>query len=825
MSRRSMRLHRSFLSSTFDRTRCLALQRRPLSLAISTILAAGPLSVAAQDEPVVEVIIVTATRRAESVQDVPINIAAFEGDLLERREITDLAELGRNVPGLYVVDQGKRNANHIIVRGLNLDTIRGPEALGNNGGETVATYVGEIPLYIDFDLTDMERVEVLLGPQGTLYGAGTLGGAIRYIPERPDFTAPTLTFRATSFDVGESDGYGVRGGMTANFPLGDNLALRATVNYYDDPGFIDAPFLVRESGVSDPEPDFTDPAAVAANLYSIEDVNDEQTLSGRIALRWQPTDALDTNFTYFYQDRDVGGRSDNHSVAFQTDLYTSGTRYPEPNSRENSLAALEITADLGFAELTSATGYSRYHDLGQRDQTDLLITLDYGYEAFPSFSAFTRDDQADDTFTQELRLVSKSSGALTWIGGLFYMDQRSAGTSKEFTPHYDEYLGGVLRPDSLEYINIINSDLKETGVFGEIGYEFTDRWQVTLGGRWYDYEYGTESGVTFPLFLTAIGDLPPDAIDLTLEPSFQEDDGFLYKFNTSYRFTDDVLGYLTVSEGYRIGAANGVAACPDPLPVNQIACALPDEFQYFADYTTNYEVGLRSQWLDQRLTFNAALYYIDWQDPQLLSQTANGAQPITINGEGAESTGVELSLNLQVTDRLGLGLSYAQTKAELSEVAPDLLRVFIPPGFGPSDPAVYEDGVPGDRLPGSPQEQGTFSVDYFLPLGATWDLDFTYGLQAIGDVLTKTAGKAGGERLGGFTVHSASVMLDRGSWQIGLYAQNLTNKYAVTGVRSQRPFVQTVADENGDPVTVRSYSNNVLRPREVGIKFTYDLEL
>jgi outer membrane receptor protein involved in Fe transport len=348
---------------------------------------------------------------------------------------------------------------------------------------------------------------------------------------------------------------------------------------------------------------------------------------------------------------------------------------------------------------------------------------------------------------------------------------------------------------------------------------------VTVGGRFYDYEYGTESGATVPLFLTAIGDLPPDEIGLTLDPSFQRDDGFLFKLNTSYRFTDDVLGYATISEGYRVGAANGVAACPDPLPVNQIICALPNEFEYFADNTTNYEVGLRSQWLDRRLTFNSALYFIDWQDPQLLSQTANGAQPITINGEGAESRGIELSFAVEITDRLSIGVSYAQTKAELTEVTPDLLRVFIPPGFGPSDPAVYVDGLPGDRLPGSPERQGTFSVGYDVPLNGSWGLELNYSLQAIGDIQTKTGGRAGGEQLGGFTVHSASALLDHGSWQIGVYAQNLTNKYAVTGVRSQPEFVQTVADENGDPVTVRSYSQNVLRPREIGIKFTYDLEL
>ncbi len=799
--------------------------RHPLTLAIGAIVAAGSWRVGAQDAPVIEEIVVTATRRAESIQDIPLNIAAFDGELLEKRDITDLAELGRNVPGLYVVDQGKRNANHIVVRGLNLDTIRGPEALGNNGGETVATYVGEIPLYLDFDLTDIERVEVLLGPQGTLYGAGTLGGAIRYIPRRPEFATSSLTFRASSFDLAESDSFGERVGMTGNFSLGDNLALRANVSYHNDPGFIDTPFLVRESGVSDPEPDLTDAAAVAANLYGAHDVNDEQTVSGRIALRWQPTDAIDANLTYFYQNNDVGGRSDNHSVAFGTDLFTSATRYSEPNERENRLAALELVADLGFAELTSATGYSRYEGIGQRDQTDLLITLEYSYEAFPSFSAFTRDDQTDNTWTQELRLVSQGDGRSSWIAGLFYLDQQSAQNNREFTPHYDEYLGGVLRPDSLEYISVLNSDLSERGVFGEFGYEITDAWAVTIGGRFYAYEYGTESGATTPLYLTSIGDLPPDEIGLTLNPSFQEDDGFLFKLNTSYRFAADVLGYATISEGYRVGAANGVAACPDPLPVNQLICALPHEFEYSADNTTNYEVGLRTQWLDRRLTFNSALYFIDWQDPQLLSQTANGAQPITINGEGAESRGIELSLAVDITDRLRIGVSYAQTRAELTDVTPDLLRVFIPPGFGPSDPAVYVDGLPGDRLPGSPEQQGTLSIGYDVPLSGSWGLELNYGLQAIGEILTKTGGRAGGEQLGGFTVHSASALFDHGSWQIGVYAQNLTNKYAVTGVRAQQEFVQTAADENGDAVTVRSYSQNVLRPRELGIKFTYDLEL
>jgi outer membrane receptor protein involved in Fe transport len=597
------------------------------------------------------------------------------------------------------------------------------------------------------------------------------------------------------------------------------------VDHYNDPGFIDSPFLVRESGVSDPEPDFTDPAAVATNLRRDDDVNGEETLSARIGLRWAPTDAIDATLTYYHQDMDVAGRTQNHVTAFGTGKYESANRYAEPNDRQNRLLALEITADLGFAELTSATGFATYEELGQRDQTDLLITLEYAYEAFPFFSAFTRENQKEDTRTQELRLVSQGDGPWSWIGGLFYLSQESDGASREFTPHYDEYLGGELRPDSLEYINVVLEDLTEQAVFGEVGYEITDRWQVTVGGRYYDYTYETESGASTPLFLTAFFDLPPDETGVELEPNSQGDDGFLFKVNSSYRFSDDLMGYLTISEGYRIGSANGVAPCPDPLPPNQIICALPDEFQYTPDSTTNYEVGIRSQWHDQRLTFNASAYFIDWQDPQLSSATANGAQPITKNGEGAETKGLELSLDAQVTDRLNIGFSYAHTKAELSDDAPDLLRLFTPPGFGPSNPAVYVDGLTGDRLPGSPENQGTFSVGYEVPLNGQWGLDLNYSLTAIGDVLTKTGARAGGEQLGGFTVHSASAVLRGGPWTLSLYGQNLFDKFAVTGVRSTPLFVQTVADENSDPVRVRSYSHDILRPREIGVRFSYDLDL
>jgi outer membrane receptor protein involved in Fe transport len=803
------------------------LRRTPLSAAVSAVLAATaiPFAALAQDAtPQIEELLVTATRRTESVQDIPINISAFDGSLLERREIGDLAQLGRNVPGMYVVDQGKRTSNQIVVRGLSLDPINSSEGIGNDGGEVVSTYIGDIPLYVDLTMTDMDRVEVLLGPQGTLYGAGTLGGAIRYIPRRPELDQTSFNFRGSSYGLSESDDFGWKGGLTVNVPFGDKFAFRANLDYTDDPGFIDAPYLVNNAGVSDPEPDLTSAAAVAANLHRVNDINTEETTAGRVALRWQPTDAIDANFTYYMQDMKVGGRQQNSRLAFGTGQYESATRFLEPNERENRLAALEISADLGFASLTSATGYSTYHDLGQRDQTDLLITLEYSYELFPTFSAFTRDGEDDRTVSQEVRLVSNGTGKLSWIGGVFWYNQVQVGPSSEFTPHYDEYLGGELRPDSLEYYSFERDERTEKALFGEVGYQFTDKLKITVGARFYDYNLIIDSDAETPLLNTAFFGLPPNETGIELERASQGDNGSLFKINSSYDFTGDLLGYVTISEGFRIGASNGIAPCSIPPDPNQNICATPEEIQFFPDTTTNYEVGIRSQWLDKRLTVNGAIYYIDWKDPQLASATQTGAQPITKNGEGAESQGIEVSVSAQVSPRVDVAVSYSHTTAELSADAERLVRVFEPPGFGPLRPGVYTDALSGDRLPGSPQDQGAFSINYSVPLQSDWALDVNYGFSAIGDVITKVGNRVGGVTLGGYTTHYASAVATKGSWTFGLYAQNLLNKYAVTGVRSIPLFVQAVEDENGDAVRVRSYAEDVLRPRELGFRFTYALE-
>jgi outer membrane receptor protein involved in Fe transport len=805
---------------------------RTLSATIAAVLATAAPGARAQDDDVIANVTVTATRRAESIQEVPLNIAAIGGDRIAQQGLSDLVEVSRTVPGLFVLDQGGRAANAIIVRGLNAAPVTGTEALGNTGGGTVATYVGEIPLFVDLKLEDMERVEVLLGPQGTLYGAGTLGGAIRYIPRRPQFDATTVTLRGDTYALSQSDGLGAKGGMTFNVPFGERLAFRASFDYLDDPGFIDYNYLVRVPGVSDPQPDLSNPAAVAANLSRKEDVDSEKTWSGRAALRWQVSETVDADLTYYYQDQDVGGRTLNQRDSFGTGRYESAQRYLEPNERKNQLTALEITADLGFAELTSATGYSKYDEIGQRDQTDLLITLQYSYEAFPTFSAFTRDGQEDETVNQEIRLVSTGDGPWKWLAGAFYNKYDSVNFSKEFTPGYSQYMldngeDGVLRPDALEYYAVDKTELVEKAAYGELAYAITDRWQVTVGARWYEYDLDTRTATDLPLDATTLhpdGRGPNDII-LVYEPGGQSDDGSLFKFNTSYKFTPGALAYFTVSEGYRVGNSNGIALCSGGSG-GQNVCAQPNEFQYFPDSTVNYEIGVRTQWLDRRLTLNGAVFYVDWTDPQLTSSTKVGAAPITINGKGARSQGIELSFDASVTDRFSVRGSYGYADAELTETATDLIRTIEPPAPGSTNFApIFVSGLKGDRLPGSPKHQGNIFASYAMPLNNAWELTLNYGISAIGDIFTRAGNRGSGEALPGFALHSMSAAVDAGSWTLTAYAENLLNKYAETGARTTPLYIQTAADANGDPVAVRAYSKDVVRPREIGLRFTYNFEL
>ena len=808
----------------------LRLTVKPVTAAVAAALGTGYGAGALAQQSIMEEIVVTATRREGSVQDIPINITAIGGQDLRDQRIVGLDEIARVVPGLQIVDRGPRDSEpDVIMRGLNTSGL-GPGFTAN----AVGIYVGEIPLALDLKPNDLERIEVLIGPQGTLYGSGTLGGAVRYIPRKPqnEFEAE---IRANGFALGESDGFGTDVGFTINVPLADDtFALRANVDYLDDPGFIDYGFVVREGGVSDPDPDFANSADVAANLRRAEDANTEETLSARFGLRWTPNDSLDATLWYYYQDTQAGGRTIANVEAFGTGKYEAAYRYDEPSDYRNELLSLEIIADLGFAELTSATGISEGEFLGQRDQTDLLLNFEYGYEFFPSFSAFTREHDRDEIFTQELRLVSTGDGPLSWIGGLYYNETEEFGTSEEYTPGFDDWalanFGGVqLRPDELEYFEFNDGTVTESALFGELSYAFADDWEITLGARLYQFEDSQTGGFILPLYYTIFLGYPQDWLDIAagLEGNSTDDDGSLFKVNLAHNFNDDILGYVTLSEGYRIGGVNPVRSCT-PADLNnpgQALCALPNELLIKPDTTTNLEVGVHSTLADGRLVLNGSVYFIDWDNIQVDDTTINGSLPITSNGGGAESKGLELSTRWLIDGNWELAGTYAYNNAELTDSTDALL----------GDSLTGELLTPsGSRLPGSPEHQGSLSLLYATTLGNGLGLDVRYGVSYMGDIVNSLGAEDvpsvapyRGEKLPSYTLHNLSAKLSGDQWSATVYIDNLTDEYVVTGTRTSRrmlvPFRNTLPGASGniDGLQLRTYGQYIGRPRTAGVSFTY----
>lgn len=798
-------------------------------------------AIAQQVESEIEKIEITATRRSGTVQEAPLNITALTSDVLAEQNIGDLDDVARWVPGLTVTDQGGRQDSPIIVRGLNTNS-SGP----SSDGGTVATYVGEIPLFINLRLNDIERVEVLIGPQGTLYGAGTLGGAIRYIPKEVDLELTTGEIYGDVFSIAESDGIGGEAGFVFNTPLiDDELGFRFSFNKLHDPGFIDYNYVVREGGVSLPDPDWTNQAEIDANLKQVEDANGEDTVTARASLRWQPNEWFDATLSYSYQKQDVEGRSIVHygSLASSNGLgsilgeYESAYRYEEPREKEDDLLSLEMKVDLGFAELVSATGKSSFEAVGQRDQTDLLIRLAYSYEEFPAFSSFTRELDNTDIFTQEIRLVSQGDSDLSWIVGAFYNKIDTDGESREFTPGFDQFavdnFGGVsLRPDSLEYLSVSFDETEEQAIFGELSYAISDEWNVTVGLRRYEYEISSESDVDLPLFETVFNGRAPDSEVLVLSREEADDSGTLFKFNTSYQFTRDVMGYFTVSEGFRIGGANGVAACPpniDEIDTQEV-CALPNEQLFESDTTTNYELGFKSTWMKNKLHFNAAVFNVDWDDAQVAGATVNGQQPITSNAATANAKGLEISSRAILSDELTAYATYSYTKAELTADAPFLFEVIdqdLIDIYG-SEIQDFYDGKDGDRLPGSPESQFSFGLKYTTEVMDGKLLDVVYGLTAQSDVYSKVGLRADGEEIPGYALSNISASLSDDNWAVSLYIDNLFDKYAFTSVRRDKGDIGLARfdEKNSNRIDLqRNYGHFLTRPRQIGLKFTYTFDI
>lgn len=767
-------------------------------------------------------IVVTGTRRTGTIQETPINISAIGAEELQSERLDDIRDLGAFTPGITVTDTGPRGSGTIVMRGLSAN---GTGTTGSNYDDALGTYLGDVPLYLDFKLIDLERVETLLGPQGTLYGLGTLAGAIRYIPQRPDPSQISGYAHGRVYDVAHSSGLGYVADGAINLPIvKDILAFRSATGYYYDPGFIDYPFIVKTPGVSLAQPGtVTNPAGTAeqraANFNPQSDMNWERTFTTRNQLGVSVPD-FNAYLTYAYQKTRTNGRQATGGGVLGEGKYEAPWRYAEPSTRESHLVSLEMAAQLAdIVEAVWVTAYTETRNDSTSDVTDLLLDLDYDYELFPAFAGYTHGVNTRKQFNQEIRFVSTHGGPFNWVAGGFYNMMKYRSDSQETLPGFAEfaaspagsaiyggYYNGLIRPDGAEYVSFTQSKTEEMAAYGELTFHPIDPWQVTGGIRYFSYDTSIMGGSDTPMTPGGRRRMPYPSV--TIDPARvrsgdAQADGVVWKFNTSYEFSRDLMVYGTYSKGYRIGGVNRVVPCIIPLPAGQNLCALPNELSYEPDETKNMEVGIRAQLFDRRLSLNLSVFNVDWDGIQLSSSTVNGNIGITANGGKARSRGVDFSFNARITDAFTLRGNYSYLDAKLLQDVPELL----------STANGFEDALAGDRLPGSTAHSGAVAATYTAPLGEN-ELRLNWTATYTGDILTTPGARGGGEKLPAYMMHRASVTYSTDLFELSLFGNNLFDKYAITGISNDLTRFRQV----NDGVVGRYYAQGVAQPRVIGLE-------
>jgi len=515
-------------------------------------------------------------------------------------------------------------------------------------------------------------------------------------------------------------------------------------------------------------------------------------------------------FTYAYQRTKTDGSQSNSAGVLGTGRYENAGRYLEPVDRQAHLGSMEINANIAdFVDLVSTTAYTEVEIESQSDNTDLLLDLDYDYELFPAFSSWNESTSKRKQINQEVRLVSRHGGPFNWVLGGFYNEQKFQRDYAEHVPAHP-WVDPETNPDELEYVSYTTSKVTEKAIFGEGTFRVTPEWQVTAGARYFKYTSEIAGAQTLPL----LGQ-PLSPYDKVVRGGSASKDGWVWKFNTSYDITPDLMVYGTYSKGYRIGGPNTVAPCDDPLPPGQNICGLPDELQFGPDTTKNIEIGFRAELFDRMLSFNFDVFTIDWNGIQVASATVNGATGITVNGGKAKSKGFETSFQLRPVPELSIQGTYSYTDAYLTEDVPGILTIRETPGDY-SNRFVQLDALAGDRLPGSAKNSGSLGATYTTPV-MDGDLVANWTATYRGNVVSRLGwDRAYGEKIPGYVLNRASLSYETDTYVVSLFANNIFNKYAVASVGNDLSRIGV-----NDGVTVRYYSRAVINPRTVGIEGRY----
>jgi iron complex outermembrane receptor protein len=674
---------------------------------------AGPGEVEDQDE-----IIVTATKRASTIQDVPFSINAQTQEDIQRSGATTIEDLSRNVAGLTVQNLGP-GQSQVAVRGVSAGQIARDQP---GVKEQVGIYLDESVISLslftpDIDLFDLNRVETLRGPQGTLFGSGSVGGTIRYITNQPnlDRTEGSVEANLNLVDGDDLGGH-IKGAL--NIPLSPYAAIRVVGYHTEYAGFIDAR---REGGGID------------------ENVNDGRRTGGRISMLIQPTADITLTPRILYQEVRANGFNRQERYNLYANPFTTtrpkvtfGEReqfllLDEGFSDNTLLADLTANIGLGAVDLTSVTTYIDRDVLVSRDASALTgsVSVDLG---FPAAGVLLPSNLVDTTtleqITQELRLSSSGSGPFQWLIGGFYSDVKRGYTQRLPTPGYDAFTDARFGagtsvavangfPLNSPYNSDIPYDIEQKAVFGEASYDF-GQLTVTAGGRYYDFkEVRTfKSGGLF-----ANGDF---SVDET------KSDGFTPRVLASYELNDRVTFNAQASKGFRLGGTND----PLNLPLCTGGATGPDAMTYgnrpnYKDETLwNYEAGVKSQ-LGRGLTVNAAAFYTDISDLQVTADAGTCSSRVVFNVPKAHTMGLELEIAAAPVEGLDLSLSGSIVESEFDST------------LTTASGAVIEGIQEGNRLPSVPKFQLSASGSYSFPVGDGMEAFVAASFQHVGSRFTQ----------------------------------------------------------------------------------------
>jgi iron complex outermembrane receptor protein len=678
-------------------------------------------------------VIVTATKREANLQNVPFSVSATSQDQIRNSSAQDLVGLARNIASFTVTDLGP-GQSQMAIRGISSgQVVRDQPGVK----EQVGVYLDESPISIalftpDLELFDLERFEVLRGPQGTLFGAGSEAGTVRYITRQPQLGRVEVVTDGSVEGVQDGGTGGmVRGAF--NVPLGDTAAMRLALYYRHLPGFINA---IQPDGTVK------------------QDVNDGERTGARLAFLWKPNDSLSITPRVVYQNIDTNGfpRVDVYNIL--ANPYTTvapvtiGNLQQYTQQRESLLdqfllTDLDVDWNFGPATLTSITSYTHRNVRVLRDATQLTGSITFDAVGIPDQAAVRLTSPLYDrtglqVISQEVRVASNGNQNIDWLaGGFFQHVDRHYGQSLP-TPTYDALIGapssyfGAPTPDTPFYSDL-SYRLKQYAAFGEATWHVTNQWALTAGLRYYKY---TEDKNLY--FAGVFGIVPPGANGQTcvlgtgpptpvtcvpqVTPGSVDSNGTSPRFIVSYKPTDDSQLYAQAARGFRLGGIN------DPI---NISLCKGNDAQVFGNQKTwkdettwDYELGAKTQWLDKRLTFNIDVFYSDIKNLQAIVTAGSCSSRIVFNVPTARSAGVEMELFARPNNAWDFGLSASYIDAKLTSSVTDMPA----PGV-----ELFVGGLQdGNRLPTAPKGQAAAFVGFTQPLQSGRDFFANFTVQYVG---------------------------------------------------------------------------------------------